>query len=219
MRFRIRRAALITVAAVLALGGAATAATSRHHHVFRGKRTVLSAADIKWLSAGTRRPSIIILKNQLKNLPATASAASARVKAASALQAPVRAQLARVHATHVKSFHIINAVAASITPAEAQHLRADKTIQAVVPDTFRHFATLGSGPGPAAVPDVASTGPQPICPSDPSKPMIEPEARQVMNVDAADQIVDGSGIRVGIVADGLDPNNPYFIRPNGQHLI
>jgi subtilisin family serine protease len=219
MRSRIRRAALITVAAVLALGGAATAATSRHHHVFRGKRTVLSAAEIKRLSAGTRRPSIIVFKNQLKNLPATASAASARARAANALQAPVRAELARVHATHVKGFHIINAVAASITPAEAQHLRSDQTIQAVVPDTFRHFATLDSGPGPAAVPDVASTGPQPICPSDPSKPMIEPEARQVMNVDAAEQIVDGSGIRVGIVADGLDPNNPDLIRPNGQHVI
>ena len=68
------------------------------------------------------------------------------------LQAPVRAQLARVHATHVNGFHIINAITASITPAEAQHLRADTTIQAVVPDTFRHFATLDSGPGPSAVP-------------------------------------------------------------------
>ncbi|MDA0159278.1 S8 family serine peptidase [Solirubrobacter ginsenosidimutans] len=207
------------MAAVLALGGAATAATSRHDHVFRGKRTVLSAADIKRLSAGTRRPSIIIFKNQLKNLPATASAAAVRAKAASVLQAPVRAQLARVHATHVNGFRIINAIAASITPAEAQHLRADTTIQAVVPDTFRHFATLDSGPGPAAVPEVASTGQQPICPSNPSEPIIEPEARTVMNVPAAQQLVDGSGIRVGIVADGLDPNNPDLIRPNGQHVI
>ncbi len=219
MRSRIRRAALITAAFILAFGGAATAATSRHDRVFRGKRTVLSGADIKRLSAGTRRPSIIIFKNQLKNLPATATAASARAKAASVIQAPVRAQLARVHATRVKGFHIVNAIAASITAAEAQHLRSDSTIQAVVPDAFRHFATLDSGPGPAAVPDIASTGSQPICPTDPSKPMIEPEARQVMNVDAAEQIVDGSGIRVGIVADGLDPNNPDLIRPNGQHVI
>ena len=78
MRSRIRRAALITVAAVLALGGAAPAATSRHDHVFRGKRTVLSGTEIKRLSAGTRRPSIIIFKNQLKNLPATASASAVR---------------------------------------------------------------------------------------------------------------------------------------------
>ena len=27
------------------------------------------------------------------------------------------------------------------------------------------------------------------------------------------------GIKVGIVADGIDPNNPDLIRPNGQHVI
>src|SRR5689334_9628509 len=104
MRSRIRRAAFITMAVVLALGSAATAATTRRHHVFRGRPTVLTAADLKRLSAGTKRPSIIIFKDQLKNLPATASAASARARAASVQQAPVRAQLARVHATHVKGF-------------------------------------------------------------------------------------------------------------------
>ena len=40
-----------------------------------------------------------------------------------------------------------------------------------------------------------------------------------MNVDAAEQLADGSGIRVGIVADGIDPNNPDLIRANGQHVI
>ena len=37
-----------------------------------------------------------------------------------------------------------------------------------------------------------------------------------MNVPAAEKLVDGNGIRVGIVADGLDPNNPDLIRPNGH---
>ncbi len=40
-----------------------------------------------------------------------------------------------------------------------------------------------------------------------------------MNVPAAQQIVDGSGVKVGIIADGIDPNNPDLIRTNGQHVI
>ena len=40
-----------------------------------------------------------------------------------------------------------------------------------------------------------------------------------MNVDAANQIVNGSGVKVGIIADGIDPNNPDLIRANGQHVI
>jgi subtilisin family serine protease len=104
----------------------------------------------------------------------------------------------------------------------------------VVPDAFEHFASLGNGPGgsgpspagraPArsargASPLVATTGPQQICPSNPAQPLIEPEARTVMNVPAAQQIVDGTGVKVGIIADGIDPNNPDLIRANGQHVI
>jgi hypothetical protein len=40
-----------------------------------------------------------------------------------------------------------------------------------------------------------------------------------MNVAAANQIVDGTGIKVGIIADGIDPNNPDLIRAGGQHVI
>jgi hypothetical protein len=73
----------------------------------------------------------------------------------------------------------------------------------VVPDTFRHFATLDSGPGPSAVPDIASTGPQPICPSNPAQPIIEPEARTVMNVPSAQALVDGSeGLRLHMGTGG-----------------
>ena len=60
---------------------------------------------------------------------------------------------------------------------------------------------------------------QQICPSNPAQPLVEPEAREVMNVAAAQQIVDGTGVKVGIIADGIDPNNPDLSRPNGQHVV
>ena len=131
-----------------------------------------------------------------------------------------------MHARNVHSFQIINAISATITTAEAKHLQANPAVRAVVPDVLRHFASLGSGPGPALPalagpkgPRAASPPGQTICPSNPAQPIVEPEARTVMNVDAAEQIVDGTGIKVGIVADGIDPNNPDLIRANGQHVI
>jgi subtilisin family serine protease len=134
------------------------------------------------------------------------------------------AELSQVHATHVTGFHIIDAIAATISSAEASRLRANPSVMAVVPDAMRQFAPLGSGAGPIFPASVvgkrsSSNAAQQICPSNPAKPLIEPEARQVMNVDAANKIVNGAGVKVGIIADGIDPNNPDLIRANGQHVI
>jgi subtilisin family serine protease len=211
----------------LAVSGTAAAAGSPHH-VFKGQRSVLTAAQVRRLSAGAKHRSVIIFNNQLSNLPARGATARQRVRAANAAQAGVRAELNQVHARHVHGFHIINAIAAAISPAEVSRLKANPAVRAVVPDAVRQFAPLGGGPGVAGPARPASAGPsrssataatQQVCPSDPAQPLIEPEARQVMNVDAADQIVDGTGIKVGIIADGIDPNNPDLIRANGQHVI
>ncbi|HEV2450879.1 MAG TPA: hypothetical protein VGS62_03000 [Streptosporangiaceae bacterium] len=227
MRFNSRGLVLLPAVALLplSLGGSAAAAstqsTSHHsHHLVRGERSALTAAQVERLAAHATHRSIIIFKDQLTRLPAKGATAGLRVKAASAEQASVLSELSRVHATHVHGFHIINAIAATISGAEAARLRANPAIRAVVPDAMRQFASLGSGPGPA-LPAVRghSGSTQQICPSNPAQPLIEPEARQVMNVDAANQIADGTGIKVGIIADGIDPNNPDLIRANGQHVI
>jgi subtilisin family serine protease len=231
MRFRSRFGVLgalgVVALVLLAAGGIAVAARSHHHRVFRGKRPALTAAQIRRLSAGAKKRTIIIFKNQFGNLPARRGTAKARASAAIASQAAVRTELARVHARNVHSFQIINAISATITSAEARHLQANPAVRTVVPDVFRRFASLGSGPGPALPalagqngPRVASPPGQQICPPNPSQPIIEPEARTVMNVDAAERLgFDGSGIKVGIVADGIDPNNPDLIRSGGDHVI
>jgi hypothetical protein len=227
MSSRSRLIALLATAVLVALtaGGIAAAARSHHHHVFHGSKPLLTAAQIKRLSAAANKRTIIIFKNQLGRLPATRASTRARVSAAQAAQAGVRAELTQVHARNVKSFSLIDAISATVSAAEVKHLQLNPAVQAVVPDVFRHFATLGSGPGPA-LPAMAgksahatSTGTQQICPSNPSQPLVEPEARQVMNVDAAEQVTDGTGVKVGIVADGIDPNNADLIRANGQHVV
>jgi hypothetical protein len=215
-------------------------------HTAAGEPSVLSAAQVRRLSAGATDRSIIIFRNQLTSLPATGGTAGPRVRAARASQAAVLSELALVHAAHVTSYHIINAVSATISAAEASRLRANPAVRAVVPDAFRHLAPLGAGPGPAAVRttgrpaavrttgrpaavrttgrpagavNAPSSGPQPICPANPAQPIVEPEARTVLNADAAEQIATGTGVKVGIIADGIDPDNPDLIRPDGPHVI
>ena len=229
MRFRsgFRLAAVLGTAALLPLAasGAAVAAHSPGR-IFKGTKSVLTAAQVERLAAHATHRSIIIFKNQLTGLPAKGATANARIQAANASQAGVLAELRQVHATHVRSYHIIDAISATISSAEAVRLQRNSAVRAVVPDQMRHFASLGSGAGPAfprlghrGSRGLANGPTQQICPSNPAQPLVEPEARQVMNVDAANQIVTGTGIKVGIIADGIDPNNADLIRPGGQHVI
>jgi subtilisin family serine protease len=226
-RFRLTAPLLVVVLLSSAAGGIALAAGSSHHRLFRGKRPTLSAAQVRRLSTNVTKRSIIIFKNQLTSLPARGKTAHARANVAAVEQAAIRSQLAQVHATHVRSFQIINAISATISQAEVARLQLNPLVRAVVPDSFQRSAPLNGGPGPALGAGVKagrsahaeSSGAQQVCPSNPAQPLIEPEARTVMNVNAADQIVDGTGIKVGIIADGIDPNNPDLIRANGQHVI
>jgi subtilisin family serine protease len=241
MRSTSRRLTALAAAVLLpvAMSGAAVAASSPHH-VFRGKPSALSAAQVLRLSADATHRSIIIFKNQLRGLPAKGATTQQRIRAANTAQRGVMSELTKLHAGHRQSFHIIDAISATISAAEMTRLRANPAISAVVPDAVRHFAPLGDGPS-AATPAVRATArhggasqslrrsgaspaanpavAQQICPSNPSQPLIEPEARTVMNVSAAEQIADGTGVKVAIIADGIDPNNPDLIRANGQHVI
>jgi subtilisin family serine protease len=229
MRAPSRYLALLASAGLLALGFSGTAAAAGPpHQVFHGQKSVLSAAQVRRLSADATHRSIIIFKNQLASLPAKGATAKQRIQAAGADQAGVRSELATLHAGHVKSFQIINAISATISAAEIAHLKANPAIRAVVPDARRRFASLSGGPGAAGAAAARSVhqarsstagAAQQICPANPAQPLIEPEARTVMNVDAAEHIADGTGIKVGIIADGIDPNNPDLIRANGQHVI
>ncbi len=236
MRFRSRshfRFVTLIAAAGLALGlggplglGGTAAAARSSAHVVKSERPVLTAAQVRQLAAHATDRSIIIFKNQLSNLPARGATTRLRVGAANASQALVLAELAQLHATQVRSFHIINAIAATISPAEVKRLRADPAVRAVVPDSLRRLDPVDNRPGsllPARTLHGHHAKPaddaQQICPRDPAKPLVEPEARTLMNVDAASKIADGTGIKVGIIADGLDTNNPDLVRRNGQHVV
>jgi hypothetical protein len=200
---------------------------------FNGEPAALTAAQARLLAAHATDRSIIIFKNQLTNLPARGATLAARVSAAKAAQAPVMAELTEVHATNVQGFQLINAIAATISPAEVQRLQANPAIAAVEPDVLQHLpsqsgasvsgatSSVTSAVGAAATRAAASgdLSDQRVCPRNPAKPLIEPESRGLMHVNAANKIVDGSGIKVGVVFGDVDASNPDLIRKDGQSVI
>jgi Peptidase inhibitor I9 len=238
MRFRSRLLALIAAAGLIPLGLSGTAAAAQAStRIVKAEQSLLTAAQVRQLAANATDHSIIVFKNQFPNLPLRGTTMRQRVSAVNAVQAPVLAELAKLHAKNVQGFQIINAIAATISSAEIQRLRANPAIQAVEPDTLQHLTAQSSGTADdtAVASDAAATdhsaatddavvadhdvAAQQVCPSNPAHPLIEPESRTLMNADAADQIANGSGIKVGLIYDGIDTDNPDLIRPDGQHVI
>jgi hypothetical protein len=213
------------------------------------EQSMLTAAQIRALSANSTDRSIILFKDQFQNLPARGATQGLRDSAIKAVQAPVLAELTQLHATHVQGFQIINAISATISPAEVQRLKANPAVQDVVPDAVQQQSSQTSATAQAtgskataaskvtagnktadhsAAADSAATTAdvahraqqdQQLCPSNPAKPLVEPESLDLMNVTAAQQIVNGSGIKVALLYDGIDTTNPDLVRPNGQPVI
>ena len=235
MRFRARLLTAIAAAALIPLGlsGGSAIAVQPATAGLNAEPSGLTAAQVRQLSAGATDRSIIIFKNQFSDLPMRGATEQLRVSSIKAAQAPVLAELTRLHAKNVQGFQIINAIAATISPAEVHRLAANPAVESVDPDTVQHLQAADPAASAAAAANHTVTtgavtadhvGPaqgatQQLCPANPAQPLIEPESRTLMNADAANQIVTGAGIKVGLIYDGIDPDNPDLIRPDGQHVI
>jgi hypothetical protein len=213
---------------ILALVAAIPAQAASPPTPLHGTLGPLTADQVAALAAQANQPSIVIFKNQHSEAPATAAHIAERARALDADQSAVKSELAQLHAPRLTAFHIVNAVAATVSKAEAQRLAADPAVQAVVPDTPRRIvqpdAAGATSPGVGAA--TSGTAAQPICPSRPDVPLLEPEALQVMHVEnqpgdrsaAAHDLASGAGVKVGIIADGLDIHDSDLTR-NGQSIV
>ncbi|WP_344442690.1 S8 family serine peptidase [Kitasatospora nipponensis] len=220
---------LTAASLVLAFG------TSASGTPFASAPSALAASD-----SGAPAPVIVILKDQLPSAPADSGHLDARKKQAASAQAPLLAKVKANGGTDVKSFVVGNAFSATVSPALRAALAADPAVASVVADqsvkvTAPAAATPAAGKAPAgaAKPSAAPAAgaaaatqdPNAVCPSDPAKPLLEPEALFSTQVEStpghpgAHEIADGTGVKVAFIADGLDPNNPDFIRADGSHAV
>jgi hypothetical protein len=233
-----RRAVSLLGAAALSVmvmtGAGFAAGSTAQASVPRPSFSKLSPSQVKALSAGKREAMVVVFDDQLTNLPANRANRPARQAAAASMQAPLVAQLKQVGATHITTLSLLNAVAATMPAAEAQALSHVPGVKAVVPDGIIIIGDATSSPKTVApsrvrrstIPARAADGQQ-LCNTNPSKPLVEPEALTSIH-DAssnpydpfeASRIATGQGVIIGNVDADTLAGNPNMIRPDGQHVI
>ena len=93
----------------------------------------LTAGQVSVLSANADQRVIVLLRNQHTALTGR-SAEAQRAHAFAADRAPIVAQLHQLHAPRVVAYRTLNAVATTVSAAEAANLRSDPAVLAVDPD-------------------------------------------------------------------------------------
>jgi hypothetical protein len=171
---------------------------------------------------------IVVLRNQINFAPATKRRIGQRIKAEAQNNAGIEGQVTRSGGRIYKRYHALKAFAATVSANERSTLQKNSSVAQVVPDSIVALPTPANPPAATSNGASASPGPssQPVCPSDPSKPLLEPEALQTTHTAFTDpttpqarNLATGTGVKVAFFADGLDINNPDFIRPNGSHVF
>jgi Subtilase family len=209
--------------AVLMLAGA-TQAWAKMPHFRHGLTKAHVLRDVRASRV------VVVLKTQHRGRLATVASVRAR---ASVQARERRALIARVTASGgavTRRYTTLNAFAATVSSGTRAALASDPSVAAVIPDAMVTLPTQDSPTSGAAAaapsPGNPSTPLTTICPSDPSKPLLEPEALQTTHTASVDpsipqaqSLATGRGVKVAFFADGLDINNPDFIRADGSHVF
>jgi hypothetical protein len=186
----------------------------------------LSAAQAASLSTNVTDKVIVLLKDQVSGIPDSPTHAAQRTAAVSGAQAPFLAELKQTSATHVSSYSLINAFSATVSPGEAQRLAQNPDVARVVPDEPIPVASTTPTVPSATAAGVSSGNLANACASG-GQVQLNPQA--LMSIHAASNPggnpsaqalgYTGAGVKVAFIADGLDINNPDFIRANGQPVF
>ncbi len=180
---------------------------------------VADPSPIVAAAQGTPRTDVIVLmSDQHGTTPTSRSQRLQRAKTVRASQSAIVDDAQRLGARDVHQYGVINAVSANVTAATATALARQPGVAAVVPDRMIARSTAADSTAKPGSATSRSTTSGDACPTDPAKPLLEPEGLQSMRVAYDDSTVGanslstGAGVRVAYLADGVDVNNPDFIR-------
>jgi len=230
---------LIAFAVAAATPGAGNAGMSLSTS---GWSSHLTAGQVRVLSANADQRVIVLLRNQHSGLTGRGSEAQ-QARAFATDRAPIVQQLQQLHAPRLITYRTVNAVATTVSSAEAANLRRDPAVLAVYPDSVVKGPPSNADllPGATRTPDSSAgaagssqsaVSGSAVC-GTASAPLLEPEALRLINADNrtnADSPIasgprsahslgyTGAGVNVAVFPDGMDPKLPDFQR-NGQSAV
>jgi Subtilase family len=234
-------AAACLLAFVVAAAAPANGSAGRTLRTF-GWSSRLTPDQARQLSANATERVIVLLRNQHTGLSGSGATAQ-RAHAFAADREPIVAQLRQLDVPRLVTYKTVNAVATTVSPAEAANLRRDPAVLAVGPDAVvkgpSTNANLLPHPMRAPVSGARQTTPtraavsgSALCGSA-NAPLLEPQALHLINADnrknANSPITSGpksahslgytgAGVSIAVFPDGMDPNLPDFQR-NGQSAV
>ncbi len=164
-------------------------------------------------ASGPTQTVILVLRNQNANL---APRSAQRLAAVRSEQAPVVAQLGSMGASKVVSTSALNAVIATVPASGMSALAANPAVAQVIPNATIPGPAPTSADGPAqGTTQAKQAGPTvapPAC-GTAKKPELDPEALADIHATPAELgSIDGAGVTVATIADGLDTANPDLQR-------
>jgi Peptidase inhibitor I9 len=192
------------------------------------------------LSQNVNQHVIVIMKSQLPAARVGSAAANTRASTIRSYQKPLMSELSQVHATHIKAYQLVNSFAATVSSGEEARLKATSSVAEVIPDTTIHLAQPETAAPSQTISTTAKTvtrasnAPTSLTPNvipgacgQNGSVQLDPEGLSLMGVDsdnphqptARSLGITGAGVKVAWIADGLDPNNVNFIRPNGTSVF
>ncbi|MFJ8608036.1 carboxypeptidase regulatory-like domain-containing protein [Streptomyces sp. NPDC093675] len=183
-------------------------------------------------------PVIVTLKDQHLDLPATRANVGRRRTLLQGEQNTVLTRDGVTTGAGITHFSLVNAVSLTVTGAQAAQLAADPAVKSIVADV-KVPVTVGPGAStpskgpknPGGSHKASSTGVDAsdvngrLCPTNPNKPLLEPEALTAIHAasphvkQAAQTYATGAGVRVAVFAEAIDPTAPDYIRPDGHSAI